>query len=122
MSDDGTTAGGDQLTEALLAQINPPPDTDLASVIGRLNDVSEQLQQITADVIAHGAPIGRVAVGLIGNYSMAWGRLADGVRHVAELDGLINARQLLDAMQELHDKFELQTRPPKDRTETTDGS
>jgi hypothetical protein len=52
----------DDPTEALLAQINPPPGGDLTSILGRLNDVTEQLKQITTDVSVHGVAVGRDAV------------------------------------------------------------
>jgi transcriptional regulator with XRE-family HTH domain len=117
---DPTPSGLDPLAEAVLAQINPPPGTDLASVLGRLNDVSEQIQQITADVTIHGVAVGRVAVRLIGEYSTAWCLLVESVQRAAEQGGLIDARQMLDVMQKLHDRFEMQTRPPKD-PKTTEG-
>ena len=98
-------------------------DTDLASILGRLNEVTEQLAGITADVTVHGVAAGRDAVRMIGEYGMAWSKLIDGVQRAAEQGGLIDPRQLLDVMQELHDKFGLQGRPPKgnpeDRQEET---
>jgi hypothetical protein len=103
-----------------------PRGGDLASILGQLNEVSEQLQQITADVTVHGVATGRDAIRMIGEYGLAWSQLVDGVRRAAEQGGLIDAGQLLGVMQELHDKFGLQTRPPKNRREdlteeTTDG-
>lgn len=119
MSDDDTAAAIDRLTETLRAQLDPPPGTDLAAIIGRLADVSGQIQQIAADVMAHGVAIGQDAVSLIGSYALAWFQLADGVRRAAEQDGLIDAWQLLDVMQELNDRFGLGARPLNGRTETT---
>ncbi|HEY4418580.1 MAG TPA: hypothetical protein VGN22_03630 [Pseudonocardia sp.] len=98
-----------------------PRGGDLASILDRLDDVSEQLQQITADVTVHGMATSRDAIRVIGKYGLAWSQLADGVRRAAAQGGLIDPQQLLDVMQELHDKFGLQTRPPKDQPETTDG-
>jgi hypothetical protein len=103
-----------------------PRGGDLASILGRLNEVSEQLQQITADVTVHGVATGRDAIRVIGEYGLAWSQLADGIRRAAEQGGLVDPRQLLDVMQELHDRYGLQTRPPKDHPEdptkeTTDG-
>jgi hypothetical protein len=103
----------DDKVAELLTQTNPPPGGDLTSVLGRLYKVSEELKQITADVTVHGVAVGRDAVRLIGEYGLAWDRLAEEVRRAAEQGGLIDARELLDIMQQLHDRFGLKTRPPK---------
>ena len=95
---------------------NPTPSTDLASILSRLNEVTEQLAGITADVTVHGVVGGRDAIRMIGEYGMAWNKLVEGVQRAATQGGLIDAQQLLGVMQELHDRFGLQTRPPKGNT------
>jgi DNA-binding transcriptional regulator YhcF (GntR family) len=109
------------LPENLAALIGSTDSTqhgaDLASILGRLNEVSEQLQRITTDVSVHGVATGRDAIRMIGEYGLAWSQLANGVRRAAVQGGLVDPRQLLDVMQELHDRYGLQTRPPKDHPE-----